>query len=202
MTFTWLTRFAWFTRLASLAWLTRFTHRCRFHRVACFSRLIGKHIAIVCIVVFTTTFATALPATIATTTAVAAFTGIAAFFGRCCSLQFRVQFYRLLVFLLAWLLRTWLARRAAICLCLLLALTPFLAVTAFRTLLAVVVRRFFFDTRTTLLAARFLLLAVVLTVGTTILTLALLLGTPLLSLIGAIGAALTLGVRGGGVLCL
>jgi heme exporter protein B len=33
-----------------------------------------------------------------------------------------------------------------------------------------------------------------------ILTLALLLGTPLLSLIGAIGAALTLGVRGGGVL--
>lgn len=34
----------------------------------------------------------------------------------------------------------------------------------------------------------------------TILILALLLGTPLLSLIGAIGAALTLGVRGGGVL--
>lgn len=33
-----------------------------------------------------------------------------------------------------------------------------------------------------------------------VLTLALLLGTPLLSLIGAIGAALTLGVRGGGVL--
>jgi heme exporter protein B len=33
-----------------------------------------------------------------------------------------------------------------------------------------------------------------------ILTVALLLGTPLLSLIGAIGAALTLGVRGGGVL--
>ena len=34
----------------------------------------------------------------------------------------------------------------------------------------------------------------------TVLTLALLLGTPLLSLIGAIGAALTLGLRGGGVL--
>jgi len=33
-----------------------------------------------------------------------------------------------------------------------------------------------------------------------VLTLALLIGTPLLSLIGAIGAALTLGVRGGGVL--
>lgn len=33
-----------------------------------------------------------------------------------------------------------------------------------------------------------------------VMTLALLLGTPLLSLIGAIGAALTLGVRGGGVL--
>lgn len=33
-----------------------------------------------------------------------------------------------------------------------------------------------------------------------VLTLALLLGTPLLSLIGSIGAALTLGVRGGGVL--
>jgi heme exporter protein B len=33
-----------------------------------------------------------------------------------------------------------------------------------------------------------------------VLILALLLGTPLLSLIGAIGAALTLGVRGGGVL--
>ena len=33
-----------------------------------------------------------------------------------------------------------------------------------------------------------------------VLMLALLLGTPLLSLIGAIGAALTLGVRGGGVL--
>ncbi|WP_227871344.1 heme exporter protein CcmB [Novimethylophilus kurashikiensis] len=33
-----------------------------------------------------------------------------------------------------------------------------------------------------------------------VLTLSLLLGTPLLSLIGAIGAALTLGVRGGGVL--
>ena len=33
-----------------------------------------------------------------------------------------------------------------------------------------------------------------------VLTLALLLGTPLLSLIGAIGAALTLGLRGGGVL--
>jgi heme exporter protein B len=32
------------------------------------------------------------------------------------------------------------------------------------------------------------------------LTLALLLGTPVLSLIGGIGAALTLGVRGGGVL--
>ena len=33
-----------------------------------------------------------------------------------------------------------------------------------------------------------------------VLTLSLLIGTPLLSLIGAIGAALTLGVRGGGVL--
>jgi len=36
------------------------------------------------------------------------------------------------------------------------------------------------------------------TLGTVILTL--LIGTPILSLIGAIGAALTLGVRGGGVL--
>ena len=33
-----------------------------------------------------------------------------------------------------------------------------------------------------------------------VLTLGLLLGTPVLSLVGAIGAALTLGVRGGGVL--
>jgi len=33
-----------------------------------------------------------------------------------------------------------------------------------------------------------------------VLTLSLLLGTPVLSLIGAIGAALTLGLRGGGVL--
>ncbi len=36
--------------------------------------------------------------------------------------------------------------------------------------------------------------------GVTVLLLTLLLGTPVLSLIGAIGAALTLGVRGGGVL--
>ena len=36
--------------------------------------------------------------------------------------------------------------------------------------------------------------------GLGVLTLALLLGTPVLSLVGAIGAALTLGVRGGGVL--